>query len=574
MLASGALALSVSLAGCAQPVDPVRYAKNLGDYLNIRNGLLDPSEVGRFDKVNPWGTSKPVTWPILDNLDVVEVPNDHWTLATEPQPGDLVVQQQEYVVGEGDVLQVSVFELVAPGLEYAVTDRVNELGNVTLQNLNQVHVAGLTPTQVEEKLGQLAVEKGYLLPKGSGSPGPQVSVQLVQSQARIFSILGQVGGPGEYNIIGTDFRLLDALALAHDVSGGQQPGMDYLYVIRGQQHAGLIPAVNPVPTSDSSGGTGGETNPLDSLDKLNTTTPAAPTTMPVAPSPGAAPATAPAGPGALAPSDDGIKLVRAISKSVALLSDNPELLAQAELNSAIGGGSSTGSAATAPAASAGASPAAAPAAAPAGGESLMNQAASGNSKPGMVFVDGQWVEVNPSNKAAMSQAEAFAAATGMNVPRVIRIPINKLKEGDPRYNIVVHPGDVINVPNIEPGEFYLLGHVGRPGVYALTGRKVTLKQAVAASGGLDAVAIPRRCDLIRRVGDTEVTVQVDLQRIFDGDQPDIYLKPNDLINVGTDAIAPFLAVTRNAYRATYGWGFTYDKNFYNQPVISQAAPAK
>jgi polysaccharide biosynthesis/export protein len=98
---------------------------------------------------------------------------------------------------------------------------------------------------------------------------------------------------------------------------------------------------------------------------------------------------------------------------------------------------------------------------------------------------------------------------------------------------------------------------------------VTLKQAVAASGGLDGIAIPRRCDLIRRIGDTEVTVQVDLQRIFDGSQPDIYLKPNDLVNVGTDAIAPFLAILRNAYRASYGWGFTYDQNFYNQPVISQ-----
>jgi len=43
------------------------------------------------------------------------------------------------------------------------------------------------------------------------------------------------------------------------------------------------------------------------------------------------------------------------------------------------------------------------------------------------------------------------------------------------------------------------------------------------------------------------------------------------VNVGTDMIAPFLAVTRNAYRAAYGFGFTYDRNFYNQPVIQQSA---
>jgi len=153
---------------------------------------------------------------------------------------------------------------------------------------------------------------------------------------------------------------------------------------------------------------------------------------------------------------------------------------------------------------------------------------------------------------------------------VIRINVNELKEGNPKYNIVIRAGDVINIPNIEPGEFYMYGHVGRPGVYSLTGRKVTLKQALAAAGGLDAVAIPRRCDLVRRIGpNQEVTVQVDLTRIFDGEQPDIFLKPNDFINVGTDAVAPFLAVTRNAYRASYGWGFVYDRNYYITPTITQ-----
>ena len=202
---------------------------------------------------------------------------------------------------------------------------------------------------------------------------------------------------------------------------------------------------------------------------------------------------------------------------------------------------------------------------------LMTQA-GGSSKPGMIYVDGKWVEVSPSTAMQnMSQNEAIAAATGVTGTRVIRIPITPLLEGDPRYNVVIHPGDIIRVPNIEPGEFYLMGHVGRPGVYSLTGRKVTLKMAIAASGGLDAVAIPRRCDLIRRVGNTEVTIQVDLQRIFDAEQPDIFLKPYDLVNVGTDMIAPFLAVTRNAYRASYGWGFTYDRNFYNQPVINQVS---
>jgi protein involved in polysaccharide export with SLBB domain len=327
-----------------------------------------------------------------------------------------------------------------------------------------------------------------ILPKGNGSLGPQVSVQLYQSRARIFSIFGQVGGPGEYNIIGTDFRVLDALALAHDIAGGSQPGMDYLYVIRPIKGAAVIP-----PKSETQPATTGpaSTNPLNTIDRINRPSGAAP---------------APRG-------DEVTSFVRELPRSIATLSDNPALLAQANLlDDAISGNPG------APAATRAAAPATPTAATMPAGTTA--PAMPPSTRAGLSYVDGKWVDV-------------------------------------------IRPGDYINVPNIEPGEFYLLGHVGRAGVYSITGRKVTLKQAVAAAGGLDQVAVPRRCDLIRRVGNTEVTVQVDLQRIFDGEQPDIFLKANDLVNVGTDAIAPFLAVTRNAYRGSYGWGFVYDRNLYN-----------
>jgi hypothetical protein len=56
-------------------------------------------------------------------------------------------------------------------------------------------------------------------------------------------------------------------------------------------------------------------------------------------------------------------------------------------------------------------------------------------------------------------------------------------------------------------------------------------------------------------------VRVDLERIHAGLEPDIYLKPNDLVRVGTNAGAPFLAAVRNAFRITYGFGFLYDRNY-------------
>jgi len=146
--------------------------------------------------------------------------------------------------------------------------------------------------------------------------------------------------------------------------------------------------------------------------------------------------------------------------------------------------------------------------------------------------------------------------------RVIAIDLTKLQNGDPTMNIVVKDKDVINVPALEVGEFYVSGEVMRPGVYSLTGRKITVKMAIAAAGNLGAMAWPENSVLVRRVGPaSEQIVPLNIERIFHGEQNDLFLKPNDVIAVGTDIRAPFLAVLRNAFRLTYGFGFIYDRNF-------------
>jgi len=149
--------------------------------------------------------------------------------------------------------------------------------------------------------------------------------------------------------------------------------------------------------------------------------------------------------------------------------------------------------------------------------------------------------------------------------RVIRVPISMLKNGDLRYNIVVKPQDMIIVPQPTTGEYYMDGHVNRTGVYNLTARKITLQQAVAAAGGFDQLALPMQTEIIRRIGeDRQIYALVDLDKIAGGQQPDIYLKPNDVVRVGTTALSPFIAAFRNAFRITYGFGFLYDRNFAPQ----------
>ncbi len=146
--------------------------------------------------------------------------------------------------------------------------------------------------------------------------------------------------------------------------------------------------------------------------------------------------------------------------------------------------------------------------------------------------------------------------------RLIRIPADRLLAGDTRYNIVIKPGDTIHVPVDIIGEFCIMGNVNRTGYIPITGRPMTLKMAIAAAGGLGPLAWPRRCEVVRRIGrKKEEIVMVDLDKITSGEQPDFFIKPNDLINVGTHPTSRWRAILRNAFRATYGFGFVYDRNF-------------
>ncbi|MDB5327399.1 MAG: putative polysaccharide export protein, partial [Phycisphaerales bacterium] len=193
----------------------------------------------------------------------------------------------------------------------------------------------------------------------------------------------------------------------------------------------------------------------------------------------------------------------------------------------------------------------------------------------IVVVDGKEMVVTPPTAAtAPSVPEAQAAAAAGQTPftfnapteptdrEVIRVPYSKLKNGEMKYNIVIKAGDFIYVGQPTVGEYYIGGNVLAQGAYSLTGRKITLKQAIIAARGLNEVAWPSRTDIVRRLpGDKEVFVRVDLDKIFSGQEPDLYLKADDQVNVGTNALAPFLGAIRNGFRLTYGFGFLYDRNF-------------
>lgn len=176
-----------------------------------------------------------------------------------------------------------------------------------------------------------------------------------------------------------------------------------------------------------------------------------------------------------------------------------------------------------------------------------------------VYRDGQWVKsggTGGSGAAALSPSPVVTQ-------RIIEVPVSRLLAGDANVNIVIRPGDVLRVPPPKTGVVYMTGQVARPGPYELSGdTKLTLLRGLDSAGGLGSLAIPERTDLTRVLGNgRQATIRLNLRAIAEQTQPDIYLKPDDRINVGTNFWALPLAVIRGGFRASYGWGFILDRNF-------------
>jgi hypothetical protein len=182
-----------------------------------------------------------------------------------------------------------------------------------------------------------------------------------------------------------------------------------------------------------------------------------------------------------------------------------------------------------------------------------------------IYVNGEWVRVRSGEAGQDIVGDVMGTGEEpLIAERIIEIAVKDLLS-DSRYNVVIRPGDEIYVSPPLQGVIYIRGEVFRPGVYNLpVGGRLTLNRLISAAGGFAPLAMPDRVDLIRRLGDhREATIRVNLRAIANRTEPDIYLKPDDSIIVGTSFIASPLAVIRNGFRMTYGFGFLLDRNFGN-----------
>lgn len=465
------------------------------------DSFLDPSVTGRFEDTA-------IRVPILDRIAVIEADQEDTIQATEVQPADLIAEPVIYKVGPSDLLTIDIFEFIAPGQPYVIQRRVDERGFITIPQIGAFKVAELTEAEIRNTIADL-LDPDFVR-------NPVVSVVAETKQRSSYNVIGGLGTSNAFYIPEPNFRLLDAIATA----GGIPDTVKKIRIVRqvplrrevelghGSPERGAGDAEPPVEIEPPQPPRKSDEDILDLIDEA------------IEGNRGR--------PGVIGTGREGGESRRTSRPARANTSGQPPIDVEP----------------------------------PTG--------AAGLGEGDWAYLDGQWVQIARSPEA---KALAERAATGQRAQefeqlvtqRVIEIPVEPLMDGLASYNIVIRPNDIIMIPPPKTGLVHLDGEIARGGTLAIpTNGRLTLKRAIAAAGGLGPLAIPERVEIHRILSDNqEAIVMLNYRAISEGAEPDVYLKPDDLIKVGTTWYAAPLAVLRNGFRTSYGFGFLLDRNFGN-----------
>ncbi len=474
----------------------------------IINGWLDPTVVGNFSRAS---TTEIRTSLTLEDTPI-GIPG-----AVGPSQEDLELVIREHSISPGDTLQIEIDELRQRQVPYQVQTLVSGTGYVNLPVAGRIRAAGLTVPEFEDALRAALIKSSVLL-------DPEVTVNPSFLQEATYSIFGigvsaSTNAPlraGTFPIRRPDLRVLDAI----NYVGGLNEFVTDVYIFRYDQResayrqmlldeGALEPNVSSSPSPPTPAAATGQELPaaLEEADEELA---------------------------GISPEQDLIDVVVETAEPAEQVQESDEIPEDLQpeptqpylwVN----------------------------------GEFVPNPAYSQRS-----YQDAVPRTAPPTVDTAVPTVN-WARLAGDTTYRLIRISAELLRTGDPEVNIYVRAGDVIRIVSGEIGVYYVMGQVNRVGTFAFNAEQVTLKAAIAAAGGLSALAWPDRCTVYRRLGQREQMIQVDLDRVFAGKDADFFIKRGDIINVGTHPFAPFLQRIRRAtlpdILSTVGYSYTYARNF-------------
>ena len=116
---------------------------------------------------------------------------------------------QDYVLGPGDVIKISVFQ----NPDLSLQTRVSENGTITYPLIGTVQIGGLSSSAAERRIAQMLKEGSFLV-------DPQVTVLIDQIHGNQVDAIGQFNRPGRYPLETTQTKLSDLIAQAGGIATG------------------------------------------------------------------------------------------------------------------------------------------------------------------------------------------------------------------------------------------------------------------------------------------------------------------------------------------------------------------
>jgi polysaccharide export outer membrane protein len=152
------------------------------------------------------------SYVLLVGLCSLHLPAQTLATANKPQPATpnettspqshRLLADSNTKLGVGDLIEISVFGV--PDL--STKSRVSGSGDVYLPLIDYVHVADLTTDEAQELIQKRLEDGGFVR-------GPHVSIFVDESASQAVTLLGEVGHPGSYPVIG-ERRLFDLISAA------------------------------------------------------------------------------------------------------------------------------------------------------------------------------------------------------------------------------------------------------------------------------------------------------------------------------------------------------------------------
>ena len=130
-------------------------------------------------------------------------------------------EDEDYLVGAGDILEISVLALELPDQTTALAREVSQEGVIALPYIKEVRCLDRTTGEIEGE-----VRKRYA---GGYIRNPEVSVSVKEYKSRTVSVVGAVGRPGVYVLPRNSSTVLALLA---EAGGVEKDAGDDLVILR------------------------------------------------------------------------------------------------------------------------------------------------------------------------------------------------------------------------------------------------------------------------------------------------------------------------------------------------------